>query len=132
MGCIVSKEKSPHGGDGAAEPSVSPSEVQSQAASEAAVAGAEHAATTLLPKNDGGGDGDGDGDGGDGDGGGGDGDGGDGADMKQIADDVTRTWGLVAAGPLEPVGVAFFLKIFEIAPEALRMCPHVSSPHSPV
>ena len=110
MGCIVSKEKSPHGGDGAAEPSVSPSEVQSQAASEAAVAGAEHAATTLLPKNDGG----------------------DGADMKQIADDVTRTWGLVAAGPLEPVGVAFFLKIFEIAPEALRMCPHVSSPHSPV
>ena len=38
----------------------------------------------------------------------------------QIAEDVTRTWGLVASSPLEPVGVAFFLKIFEIAPEALR------------
>merc|ERR1712127_94479 len=43
------------------------------------------------------------------------------ADMKQTADDVTRTWALVAAGPLEPVGVAFFLKIFEIAPEALQL-----------
>eukprot|EP00964_Phaeocystis_antarctica_P081849 scaffold51248_cov68-Phaeocystis_antarctica.AAC.3 len=42
------------------------------------------------------------------------------ADMKQISDDVTRTWAMVAASPLEPVGVAFFLKIFEIAPEALR------------
>ena len=45
------------------------------------------------------------------------------ADMKQIADDVTRTWAMVAASPLEPVGVAFFLKIFEIAPEALRALP---------
>ena len=45
------------------------------------------------------------------------------ADMKQIADDVTRTWAMVAASPLEPVGVAFFLKIFEIAPEALRAPP---------
>ena len=45
------------------------------------------------------------------------------AEMKQTADDVTRTWALVAAGPLEPVGVAFFLKIFEIAPEALRALP---------
>ena len=43
------------------------------------------------------------------------------ADMKQISEDVTRTWALVAAQPLEPVGVAFFLKIFEIAPEALRV-----------
>ena len=43
--------------------------------------------------------------------------------MKQISEDVTRTWALVAAGPLEPVGVAFFLKIFEIAPEALRAPP---------
>ena len=41
--------------------------------------------------------------------------------MKQISEDVTRTWALVAAQPLEPVGVAFFLKIFEIAPEALRV-----------
>ena len=43
--------------------------------------------------------------------------------MKQISEDVTRTWALVAAQPLEPVGVAFFLKIFEIAPEALRAPP---------
>ena len=43
--------------------------------------------------------------------------------MKQISEDVTRTWALVAAGPLEPVGIAFFLKIFEIAPEALRAPP---------
>ena len=50
------------------------------------------------------------------------------ADMKQTADDVTRTWGLVAAGPLEPVGVAFFLKIFEIAPEALRALPATVQP----
>ena len=42
------------------------------------------------------------------------------ADMQQTADDVTRTWALVAASPLEPVGVAFFLKMFEIAPAALR------------
>ena len=76
------------------------------------------------------------------------------AELKQIVQDVTRTWALVArssarlglqsknqegtrtklvglpaegAGqkksPLEPVGVAFFLKIFEIAPEALRAPP---------
>lgn len=41
--------------------------------------------------------------------------------MDQIAADVTRTWALVAASPLEPTGVAFFLKIFEIAPEALQL-----------
>ena len=100
------------------------------------------------------------------------------AELKQIVEDVTRTWALVADGPaaqpaeepeeskatskpclmarfsaclglqsknqeststklvglpaeeagqkkspLEPVGVAFFLKIFEIAPEALRAPP---------
>ena len=100
------------------------------------------------------------------------------AELKQIVEDVTRTWALVANGPaaqpaeepeeatatskpclmarfsaclglqsksqegtstklvglpaeeagqkkspLEPVGVAFFLKIFEIAPEALRALP---------
>ena len=99
------------------------------------------------------------------------------AELKQIVQDVTRTWALVANGPaaqpaeepeeasnskpclmarfsarlglqsknqegtrtklvglpaegagqkkspLEPVGVAFFLKIFEIAPEALRAPP---------
>ena len=48
--------------------------------------------------------------------------------MKQISEDVTRTWALVAAQPLEPVGVAFFLKIFEIAPEALRGT-RPSNPH---
>ena len=53
------------------------------------------------------------------------------ADMKQTADDVTRTWALVAAGPLEPVGVAFFLKIFEIAPEALRALPAPIQPSHP-
>ena len=99
------------------------------------------------------------------------------AELKQIVEEVTRTWALVANGPaaqpaeepeeatnskpclmarfsaclglqsknqegtrtklvglpaegagqkkspLEPVGVAFFLKIFEIAPEALRAPP---------
>ena len=53
------------------------------------------------------------------------------ADMVQTADDVTRTWALVAAGPLEPVGVAFFLKIFEIAPEALRALPAPIQPSHP-
>ena len=53
------------------------------------------------------------------------------AEMKQTADDVTRTWALVAAGPLEPVGVAFFLKIFEIAPEALRALPAPIQPSHP-
>ena len=48
--------------------------------------------------------------------------------MKQISEDVTRTWALVAAGPLEPVGVAFFLKIFEIAPEALQLFPFKDEP----
>ena len=49
--------------------------------------------------------------------------------MDQIAADVTRTWALVAASPLEPTGVAFFLKIFEIAPEALQLFSFKNEPN---
>ena len=49
--------------------------------------------------------------------------------MDQIAADVTRTWALVAASPLEPTGVAFFLKIFEIAPGALQLFSFKNEPN---
>jgi len=42
-------------------------------------------------------------------------------ELEQHVAHVTRTWALVAKSPLEATGVAFFLKIFEIAPAALGL-----------
>lgn len=43
--------------------------------------------------------------------------------LAEMAADVQRTWSVVKLSPLEPTGVAFFLKIFELAPAALALFP---------
>ena len=52
------------------------------------------------------------------------------SELEQQVAHVTRTWALVGkAAPLEKTGVAFFLKIFEIAPEALQLFSFKDEPN---